>query len=289
MSSSDWIDRDEYPFTSHYLDLDMGRMHYVDEGKGEPIVFLHGNPTWSFLYRHLIKCLSRKYRCVAPDHIGFGLSDKPKNWSYLPSDHAKNVLTLLKKLDLKNITLVMQDWGGPIGMSYAVNNPANVKRLVIMNTWMWSVHNDPHARRFSKFMGGFVGWFMIKWLNFFVNNIMNAGTINKERFTEKVHDHYRKPQEKQEDRFGSWVFPREIIGSTDWLDWLWSQKDKVADKKAIILWAMQDIAFKEAALRKWQGLMKNAKTIELENAGHYLQEDMGEELCGPIEKFMEED
>ena len=287
MENLDWIDRKEYPFKSHYLDLDMGTMHYVDEGQGEPILFLHGNPTWSFLYRHLIKCLSKKYRCVAPDHIGFGLSSKPKNWSYLPEAHAQNTAKLMEKLDLKNITLVMQDWGGPVGISYAVNNPDNVKRLVIMNTWMWGVENEPHARRFSKFMGGFVGKFMIRRLNFFVNNIMKAGTLNKERFTEKIHDHYRKPHEKPDDRLGSWVLPGAILGSGGWLNELWSQREKIADKKALILWAMEDIAFKKSALERWQSLMKNAKTIELENAGHYLQEDLGGELCDPIEKFME--
>jgi len=289
MENLDWIDRNEYPFRHHYLDLGMGRMHYVDEGAGEPIVLLHGNPTWSFLYRHLIKCLSKKYRCIAPDQIGFGLSSKPQDWSYIPEAHAQNTAKLIEKLGLKNITLVMQDWGGPIGISYAVNKPDNVKRLVIMNTWMWGVADEPHARRFSKFMGGFVGKFMIRRLNFFVNNIMNAGTLNKERFTEKIHDHYRKPHEKPDDRLGSWVLPGAILGSGAWLDSLWLQREKIADKKAVILWAMEDIAFRKSALEKWQSLMKNAKTMELENTGHYLQEDRGEELCGPVEKFMEEE
>ncbi|MEW6602891.1 MAG: alpha/beta fold hydrolase, partial [Nitrospirota bacterium] len=126
MHDYSWIDRKEYPFKSHSLELEMGRMHYVDEGTGEPLVMVHGNPTWSFVYRHLINGLSKDYRCIAMDHIGFGLSDKPQNWSYYPEDHAKNFDIFIERLDLHNITLVVQDWGGPIGLSYAVNHPENV-------------------------------------------------------------------------------------------------------------------------------------------------------------------
>jgi haloalkane dehalogenase len=137
--NSHWLDKKEFPFRSNFINLDMGRMHYVDEGDGEPIVMCHGNPTWSFLYRHLVKGLSPHYRCVAIDYIGFGLSDKPLTWSYLPHEQARNVETLIDRLGLKDITLVVQDWGGPIGLSYALRHPDNVKRLVIMNTWLWSV------------------------------------------------------------------------------------------------------------------------------------------------------
>lgn len=125
MSNVQWIDREEYPFKSNFLQLEMGKMHYIDEGRGPPIVMVHGNPTWSFLYRHLVKGLSKKYRCIAIDHIGFGLSDKPMEWSYLPEEHAKNLNVLIEKLDLKDITLIVQDWGGPIGLSYAISKHAN--------------------------------------------------------------------------------------------------------------------------------------------------------------------
>ena len=109
MNSIDWLDRDEYPFTSYFLDLSMGKMHYVDEGDGDPIAMVHGNPTWSYLFRHLIKELSSKHRCIAMDHIGFGLSDKPTDWTYFPEEHAKNTSSLINTLGLQDITLVVQD------------------------------------------------------------------------------------------------------------------------------------------------------------------------------------
>ena len=114
-------------------------LHYIDEGRGDPVVMVHGTPTWSFLYRHVVKGLSKNYRCIAPDHIGFGLSDKPQGWSYTIEAQAKNLQVLLDSLDLEDITLVVHDFGGPIGLSYAIENPEKVSRLVIMNTWLWSL------------------------------------------------------------------------------------------------------------------------------------------------------
>jgi len=125
----EWLDRNEYPFQSKYFDLPMGRMHYVDEGESaHAIVMVHGNPAWSYTYRKLVKCLSNKYRCIAPDHIGFGLSDKPIDWDYLPENHAANFEKLLNHLDMQSITLIVGDWGGPIGLSYAVNHPDKIKK-----------------------------------------------------------------------------------------------------------------------------------------------------------------
>lgn len=286
MHGARWIDRKEYPFTSHFLQLDMGRMHYIDEGSGEPIVMVHGNPTWSFLYRHLVKGLSKDYRCVATDHIGFGLSDKPWNWSYYPEAHAKNLIQLIEKLDLKDITLVVQDWGGPIGLSYAVNSPDNVKRIIIMNTWMWSVKGDPYYERFSKIMGGPVGRFLIKRFNFFVRVVMKKAMGDPSRLPVTVHQHYFKALERPEERKGCWTFPKRIIGSSAWLDSLWSQREKIRDKPALILWGMKDIAFRERELNRWAGLFSNCKVIRYADIGHFAQEEKGNDLCPVVEEFL---
>ncbi|MFQ5708651.1 MAG: alpha/beta fold hydrolase [bacterium] len=281
-----WINREAYPFQSNFLDLSMGKMHYVDEGQGEPIVMLHGNPTWSFLYRHLIKGLSQNYRCVAPDYIGFGLSDKPETWSYLPEDHAENFKALIEELDLKEITLVVQDWGGPIGLSYAVGKPKNVKRLIIMNTWMWSVKGDPHFARFSGLIGGSVGHFLIRRFNFFARVVMKQAFADKSRLPKSAHEHYLRPLKHPNDRKGCAVFPRQIIGSSDWLDSLWSQRDKLKNKPTQILWGMKDIAFRAKELQTWRGLFENCKVIELAHVGHYVQEEMGSALSPLIADFL---
>ena len=133
----DWLDRREYPFAPHYFVTPVGRLHYIDEGAGRPIVFVHGNPVWSFMYRNQIKALSADHRCIAPDHIGFGLSDKPREWTYLPSQHAANLEALLEPMDLHDLTLVVGDWGGPIGIAYALRHSERVRAVVASNTWMW--------------------------------------------------------------------------------------------------------------------------------------------------------
>lgn len=131
MAAPPWLSRAHYPFAPHYFPTDAGRLHYVDEGNGPPVVMLHGNPTWSFLYRHLIGHLAPDYRCIAPDFIGFGRSDKPADWSYRPQDHAAHLDALMTQLDLRAVTLVVHDWGGPIGLSWALRHPDRVRRLVI--------------------------------------------------------------------------------------------------------------------------------------------------------------
>lgn len=261
-------------------------MHYIDEGEGEPIVMVHGNPTWSFLYRHLIKGLSGNYRCIAPDHIGFGLSDKPAAWSYYPEDHAKHLRTLIETLNLKDITLVVQDWGGPIGLSYAVDMPANIKKLIIMNTWMWSVKGDPHYERFSSFMGGPIGRFLIKRFNFFVRVVMKKAMGDPSRLPAHIHRHYFKPLEKPEERKGCWTFPKKIIGSSDWLEALWSQREGIKDKPALILWGMKDIAFRERELNIWANLFTDCRVVKFEDTGHFVQEEKGGELLPEIGVFL---
>lgn len=117
----DWLNQTEYPFAAHYFDTPQGKMHYVDEGDGEPTVLLHGNPGWSFKYREIIKAMSPTHRCIAPDYLGFGLSDKPADWDYLPVNHNQHVEALLDSLNLNDITFVFNDWGGPFAMSLRSN------------------------------------------------------------------------------------------------------------------------------------------------------------------------
>ena len=126
--------KDLYPFTSLYFDLNPYKLHYLDEGEGEVLLFLHGNPTWSFYYRSLIQNFQGRYRCVAPDHIGCGFSDKPQDYSYTLTTHIDNLEKLVDFLGLKNITLMVHDWGGAIGMGLAVRKPKLIKRLVLFNT-----------------------------------------------------------------------------------------------------------------------------------------------------------
>ena len=277
-----WLDRIEYPFESHYAELPIGKMHYVDEGNGDPIVMVHGNPGWSFEFRNVIKELSKTLRCIAPDHIGFGLSDKPYEWDYLPKSHAKNFEIFMDSLNLKNITLVVNDWGGPIGLSYAIKHPEKIKKLVILNTWMWSVENDPYYQKFSKMMGGGFGRFMIKNFNVFGKMVVKKAVGDKKKLKKKIHKHYYDHLESKKDRKGCYTFPKEIIGSSKWLDSLWQQREKINSIPTTIIWGMKDIAFREQELNYWIKHWNNPEVIKLQEVGHFPQEEAPEKLINEL-------
>ena len=286
MSNVSWIDRKEYPFESRYFAVPAGRLHYVDEGAGSPIVMVHGNPTWSFLYRDLIKRLKSKYRCVAMDHIGFGLSDKPEEWSYLPEDHAKNLSALIDGLGLSNITLVLQDWGGPIGLAYAVAHPEKIARVILMNTWAWPVNRDLHYVAFSGFMGGPLGRMLIRRYNFFAQVLLRQAFGDKSKLSKAAHMHYLRPLEALEDRKGSMIFPKQIIASTPWLDQIWSSISALNGKPKLFVWGMKDIAFRDKELKRWEQTFPESRSVRLDTVGHFVQEEAPNELAGTVVPFL---
>jgi len=277
-----WIDHNEYPFTPKQFSLPAGTMSYIDEGEGDPVVMVHGNPTWSFEYRALIKHFSVTHRCIAPDHIGFGLSDKPLDWDYLPQSHAANLDKLLESFDLENITLIVNDWGGPIGLSYAIRHPAKIKNIVVTNTWMWSVKSDWYYQGFSRFMGGTIGRWLIRRYNFFANTIMKMAYGDKSKLTPEIHRQYLMPLDKPEERKGCWVFPKQILGSSAWLTDLWSQRDSLDHKIKLVAWGMKDIAFREKELNHWAKYFPDAKIVRYEDTGHFVPDEKPDELIGEM-------
>ncbi|MDJ1467532.1 alpha/beta fold hydrolase [Cytophagaceae bacterium DM2B3-1] len=281
-SYPNWLNRQEYPFKSNYFTLPVGRMHYVDQGEGEPVVMLHGNPGWSFEYRNVIKHVSFSMRCIVPDLIGFGLSDKPFNWSYLPEEHASNIELFLDSLNLSKITLVVNDWGGPIGLSYAIRYPQKIKKIILLNTWLWPVDQDPHFVRFSKMMGGEVGRFLITHFNIFGKVVVRQAVGDKRKLTSEIHRHYYQHLEKKSDRKGCTVFPKEIVGSSEWLKTLWAQREKINHIPTTIIWGMKDIAFRPTDLEQWITSCPQAKVIRLNAVGHFPQEEAPEIIVQQI-------
>jgi len=281
----EWLDRQEYPFSPHFFHTPAGLMHYADEGTGEPIVFVHGNPAWSFEFRKLIKEFSLTNRCIAPDMIGFGLSDKPAGWSYLPEEQAKNFHHFLQSLHLDNITMVVGDWGGPVGLSYAIHHPEKIKNIVITNTWLWSVRSDWYFLAFSSFMGGPVGRWLIRSRNFFADTILRSAYGDRSRLTPKIHAQYLMPLALPEERKGNWVLPGQIIGSSDWLQSLWEKRDVLQEKNLLIAWGMKDIAFREKELRTWIDAFPRARVVRFRDAGHLVPEEKPNELIEEIKKL----
>jgi len=281
-----WLDTREYPFRQHRFRVPAGTMNYVDEGSGDPIVFVHGNPAWSFEFRHLIRAFAATNRCIAPDHIGFGLSDKPADWTYLPQDHAGNLGLLLASLDLERITLVVGDWGGPIGLSYAIGHPERIRNLVITNSWCWPVDTDWYFRAFSGFMGGPVGRWLIRHRNFFANRILRAMFGDKSRLTTAIHRQYLMPLAVPAERKGCEVFPGAIIGSTAWLRSLWERRGLLADKEILIAWGMRDIGFRAKELDRWIEAFPRARVVRFADTGHFVPEERPGDLIREMQALI---
>lgn len=274
----DWLNRDEYPFKAHYFETAIGNIHYIDEGNGPVIVFIHGNPSWSFEFRNLIKELSKTYRCIALDHIGFGLSDKPVDWSYLPKEHAKNLDTFIESFELKDITIFCGDWGGPIGLSYAINHPDKIKNIIMTNTWLWPLKNDLYYQLFSMIAGGKLGRFLIKKLNFFTRFIVKLLFGDKLKLTKDIHKHFIMPFNNPESRKGTWIFPKHLIDSSDWIESLYKRIDNLKEKNILIAWGMRDKGFRKKELEKWINIFPNAKVLNYEDAGHFVAEEKASEI-----------
>jgi pimeloyl-ACP methyl ester carboxylesterase len=285
MNSPKWLDRILYPFAHHTMDLPAGRMHYVDEGQGETIVFVHGTPTWSFVWRQQIKALSRTHRCIAPDHLGFGLSDKPTDFAYTPAAQADNLEQLIIKLQLKNITLVVHDFGGPIGLNYAIRHPENVKRLVILNTWMWSLADEKQMMRISEFLKGGIGSFLYLNLGFSARVLLPRGYLDKRHISKHVQQHYTKPLGDSQSRQGTWLFAKALKESGDWFAQLWQQRERLSGIPKLILWGEKDALLPLHFLDTWKNTFPDAQVKQFK-AGHFVQEEKGGEVADAIKQFI---
>ncbi|MEL6106731.1 MAG: alpha/beta fold hydrolase, partial [Planctomycetota bacterium] len=206
---------DAYPFENRFLVTPMGAMHYVDEGTGHPVLMLHGNPTWSFLYRNFISEISKEHRVISPDHIGFGLSDKPSvEADYSLENHVANLQQLVISLDLSNITLVVQDWGGPIGLTVAARNPERFRAIVLMNTFGFypPVEGaDPESLKLPlplrTMRSPGLGDFLVRRVGMFERIAMPTAVASKHAWKE-VRNAYRDVFQGPRDRGGVMAFPR---------------------------------------------------------------------------------
>ena len=284
----DWVSDAMYPFESRFFTTPSGqRMHFVDEGEGESIVFVHGNPAWSFEFRHLIAGLRSEFRCVAPDHIGFGLSSRSnRREDHHPESHANRFAALLDHLDLRDMTLFMTDWGGPIGLDFARKQPDRVTRIVLANTWCWPVGDDFHFRSFSFLMSSWIGQYLLKRRNVFVNRVMPKAVGDRTILTPEIMAHYRAAQPSPGARAANAALPGYIVGAGDWLGSIWRERAAFADKPALILWGHKDIAFRKKELDRWKAALSDYELREFEDCGHFLAEEAPESLVAALRTFM---
>lgn len=278
-----WVPEDLYPFASHYTSIDDASVHYADEGSGPPLLMLHGNPTWSFLYRDLIKGLRDRYRCIAPDHPGFGLSRAAPGYGYTPEEHAGVLERLILELDLTGVTMMVQDWGGPIGFAAALRQPERFAAFVIGNTWAWP-KSDMGTQLFSRFLGGPIGGYLILRRNFFVERVLPGG-VKRTKLPPEIMGAYRGPFPTPESRRPVAVLPREILASRPFLAGIERGLPKFGDRPALLTWPTGDVAFREPERSRWEEVFPNHRTRLLEGSGHYMQEDAAEEIVTAIREW----
>jgi haloalkane dehalogenase len=290
MPTPPWVDSALYPFRVHTFDTGEGALRYVDEGEGPSVVLVHGTPTWSFLYRGLVRRLAARHRVVAPDHLGFGLSDKPSGAAYRPADHARRLGALIDSLDLRDLTLVVHDFGGPIGLWYAIERPERVARLVVLNSWLWPLDADPRIARAGRIVGGPVGRLLYTRLNASPRWLLPAGFADRAALTPALHRHYLAPFPDARSREAPWVLARELLASSAWYASLWQRRARLRGKPALLLWGMRDPAFGPAYLERWRAdVLPDAEVAELAGAGHFVQEEAAADVESRVAAFLARD
>jgi haloalkane dehalogenase len=282
---------EEYPFESHFVSTRHGRMHYVDVGQGSPILCVHGNPTWSFLYRNFIKGLSDAHRVVAADMIGFGLSEKlPKPKDYSIFGHIDDVSTLVEELDLRDLTLVVQDWGGPIGLGVALRYPKRIRALVVMNTFGFVPEGEATPLILRVLRTPILGEELIQGLGIFNRVFVPAGIAREDRKRDLVRRAYVEVQGSWAERAGTLAFPRLIPNTPDDpVVALLEEEDRFLrafQGPVLLVWGLRDRIFSRSVLDQWRERFPNAPVLELPEASHFLQEDAYDRIVPRIREFL---
>src|SRR2546421_8657445 len=281
-----------FPFAPHYFDNNGFQMHFVDEGSGEPVVLVHGDPTWGYLYRNFIHALARHQRCIVPDHMGMGKSGVPQEpYPYRLQHHIANFENLLLHLDLRDITLVLHDWGGPVGLGFATRHPERVKRLVLMNTWAFAPWPGGPFPRLLEIIRSERGEAFVLKRNGYLEPALLGTTYHSEKMTTSVLEAYRAPFSTPESRLAMLCWSRDIpVQESDvsYAEMKYIEKglSQFSEIPILLVWGMQDPVLSPSVLQRWQQLYPQAVTYELEDASHFLQEDAPERIVQCIETFL---
>lgn len=280
----------EYPFASHVQDVGGAQLHYVDEGPraAEPLLFVHGNPTWSFYWRHAVRRFAPAYRCVALDHIGCGLSDKPADYPYRLERHSANLERLVDALGLERITLVVHDWGGPIGLGFAGRHPERVARLVISNT---AAFPGPAPLRIRACRTPLLGALAVRGLNAFARLATSMAVEDPTRMTPEVKRGYLAPYSSYATRIATLRFVEDIPLSPEHPSWpalleVERGLERLRQKPACLIWGEKDWCFTPAYRRRFEERLPRARVHKAEHAGHYVIEDAREDVLRWIADFL---
>lgn len=281
--------RSLYPFKSHWLELDGLRYHYLDEGQGEPLLLVHGNPTWSFYWRELIRPLRENYRVIVPDHIGCGLSDKPRRYEYRLARHIDNLRRLIGRLELRNITLLAHDWGGAIGLGAAVAEPERFSRLALFNTAAFRSRRIPWRIRICR--TPLLGRLAVQGLNAFARAALTMAVAKHERMTPAVRAGLLAPYDTWSNRVATHRFVLDIPQSPRHPSYatlaaIENGLARLRGMPVMFIWGMRDWCFTPHFLARFLEFFPEAEVHRLADASHYVIEDAHERIVPLVREFL---
>ncbi len=288
------FDQQLFPFERHFFDRGDGvRMHYVDEGSGPPVVCVHGNPTWSFYYRNVIQALRADHRCIAPDHVGMGLSDKPDDarYAYTLEARVDDLTRLIDSLQLQEpLTLVVHDWGGMIGFAWAVRHPSRVARLVVLNTAAFGLPDDKKLPWRLALTRTPLGALLVRGFNAFSWTATHAA-MTRSQMSPDVRRAYTAPYDSWADRIATLRFVQDIplqpgVPGYELVQETAANLPKLAHLPMLIGWGAKDFVFDDAFLRVWRRHFPQAEVQYFADAGHYVLEDAAADLVPRIAAFV---
>jgi haloalkane dehalogenase len=275
-----WLDRAAYPFATRRVAVAGGSLNVVDEGTGPPLLLSHGTPTWSFEYRHVITALRTERRCVAPDHLGFGLSDRPKDADYRPEAHAARFAQAADAVlgdavgDSAKVTVLLHDFGGPMALPWVFQNLHRVERLVFVNTWCWSFAADPQMDKRARQVEGALGRFLYRHLNASLRLVMPSAYGDRKKLTPAIHAQYLRVFDDKDARERVlFALARALRGSSAFYDGLWQRRAELLAVPTHILWGERDSAFGPAVREKLQEALPHAAVTTFQEAGHWPHEE----------------
>jgi len=284
---------DLYPFESRYLNRGGLRYHYLDEGSGEPVVMLHGNPTWSFYYRNLVLALRDRYRVIVPDHIGCGLSDKPGDaqYDYTLGSRVQDLEALLDCLGVNRpMDLIMHDWGGMIGMAYAVRHPERIRRFVVLNTAAFHLPAGKQFPRALTLARSRLGGYLVRRFNAFC---LAASYLccRENPMPRRIRRAYCLPYDSWRNRVAVLRFVQDIPlrpgdKAYDLVAKVQENLEQFVDRPMLICWGMKDFVFDRDFLKEWVRRFPKAEVHRFERAGHYVLEDVGDQIAPLVRDFL---
>jgi haloalkane dehalogenase len=284
--SPGWLDRAAFPFAARWREIEGHRMHLVDEGSGPPVLFVHGTPSWSWEWRHLVAGLRDGHRCVAPDALGFGLSDKPTEGLRL-ADHSRRLGLLADQLGLEHVHLVVHDFGGPIGLRWAAEHPDRVASITVLNSFLGSPRALPKLWWLGRLLDGAFGRWLYLACNASPRWVAPSAWADRRKLTPAIQRHYMSPFPDAASRHGPWTIVGEITKADPWLaesGRLVAQR--LGGHRALLLWGLADPAFGAGALATVRAALPGARWEGLAGVGHFPQEEAPGEVLAALRSHL---